>query len=389
MLKKNTFYIYISNIYLLLFIIYLSQGVLYSRGSVISQFVLLLIFFISIIFFLKLSFKKGSKDLFYKTWTALLVLNIIGFVFTSNFNNVNHINMFKGVLLNSLPFYSTFFLARNGYLNSKILIRFLLVIVPITVLRFQYNEQQVLMEMLSGNMNVVNNVSYSFVGLIPFVFLIKRQKILAISVMAILMYFIITGAKRGAMVSGGIGLVCFVYYQMKVIEGKNKIWGYFISLIGIITVLYFSYDMLLKNDYLIDRLQSMTEQGGSSGRDKIYEDIFNSWFYSDNILNLVFGYGFAASLELNRLGLFAHNDWLELLSNFGLLGVGIYMLLFYSTKKYIINNNWGIDKKIVILTVVLLWFFATLVSMSYSNTTGGLQAIILGYLIGNQKKNID
>src|SRR5699024_10021345 len=106
-----------------------------------------------------------KKSLFFKAWTALLILNIIGFVFSADFGRETHINMFKGILLNSLPFYGAYYLSRKNILKAKHLQRFLIIMLPIVVLRFQYNESRVLLEQVAGKTNVVNNAAYSFVGL--------------------------------------------------------------------------------------------------------------------------------------------------------------------------------------------------------------------------------
>lgn len=100
-------------------------------------------------------------------------------------------------------------------------------------------------------------------------------------------------------------------------------------------------------------MENMLE-GNVSGRDRIYANIFNGWLDSDNFINLLFGYGFAGSRLLSGSGHFAHNDWLELLSNFGLLGVTIYIVLFYSASKFIRNNKWGSDKKIIFIRKSIL-----------------------------------
>jgi O-antigen ligase len=126
-------------------------------------------------------------------------------------------------------------------------------------------------------------------------------------------------------------------------------------------------------------------EGNVSGRDRIYANIFNGWLESDSIMNLFFGYGFAGSRPLSGFDSYAHNDWLELLSNFGLLGVTIYFVLFYSIFKTIRNSSWGNDKKIIFLTIMGMWFATTLFSMGYTSMGGYLNAMMLAYLLGSSK----
>lgn len=372
----------IQNILLLLFAVYYAQGSLYAQGSIISQGILLLIFGISGFYLLKTLVQKNNKNTFYKAWSALIVLNVVGFVFTGTMSNPLHFSMFKGILLTSITFYPFYYFSQKEVLRAKDLIRFFILMLPITILQYFFNANQILSERLSSNTDLVNNIAYSFVALIPFVFLFKQKKLYSIASMAVLMFFIIQGGKRGALIAGVIGLIFFIYYQLKTVDKKHRFRSYAVVFIGVIALGYFAYDVFLKNEFLIDRMQSITD-GNSSGRDVIFSNIFNAWLNSDNMFKLIFGFGFASSLTFTG-GAYAHNDWLELLSNFGLLGVVIYALLFYTAVKYMLNKNINIDKQLLIMTVVCIWFFTTLVSMYYTSNGGYVQTIILAYLIGSK-----
>jgi len=132
-------------------------------------------------------------------------------------------------------------------------------------------------------------------------------------------------------VVSGVGSIIYIYYQLRTVEKRNRFKGYAIVLILITALGFFAYKTYQNNEYLIARMTAMAE-GDSSLRNVIYANIFNSWVNSDNILNFFFGYGFAGSLKLSG-GSFAHNDWLEMLSNFGLTGVLVYLFLFVAVAK--------------------------------------------------------
>lgn len=205
--------------------------------------------------------------------------------------------------------------------------------------------------------------------------------------MLVLIFFIIQGGKRGAIVVGAMGLMMYIYYQMRTVNKKYKVRGYILISIVAVVIGYFAYDMFISNEYLISRMEQMVE-GNVSGRDRIYANIFNGWLESDSFMNLLFGYGFAGSRLLSGSGHFAHNDWLELLSNFGLLGVSIYLILFYSIFKTIRNSNWGNDKKIIFLTIMGMWFATSIFSMGYTSMGGYLNAMMLAYLLGSRSRNL-
>src|SRR5690606_2283627 len=293
--------------------------------------------------------------------------------------------MFKRVLICLLPFYPFYYFATKGHLKAKHLIRFFLFILPVFILQYFFNRNQALQEQVGDSENVVNNIAYTFVKLIPFVFLLKTKKVWSVLLMLLLMFFIIQGAKRGAIFAGAFSLLIFTYYQIRTVSKKNRIKGYILSFIGILFIGYFAYDFYLQNEFLIQRMQQLNE-GGTSGRNTIYTNVFNGWYAADSIIKLIFGFGFAASMKLSGSGHFAHNDWLELLSNFGLVGVVIYLLFFYSLIKCLTNSNWGIDKKLILLVAVLIWFIVSIISMGYTSESNYLLIIMIAYMIGNKSK---
>lgn len=380
--EKNLLFILCS-----LIVIYFAQGVFYASGSIISQGCIFLFLTISGIYFIKTISIRREKDLFFKAWTVLLLINGLGFIFTGHMSNTNHFNMFKGILISALPFYPIYYFSQKEILKSKHLIIFFFVLLVLSIFKFYYNKEQILLARIGGNEDVVNNAAYMFVNLIPFVFLIKKRKVISFFAMLILVFYVIQGSKRGAILTGGVGVLIFIYFQLRTIDKKNRVKGYFISIISLVILSYFVYKFYLANEFLLYRMQTMSE-GSLSGRDIIYENIFNRWYHSDNLFNIIFGFGFASSLELSGIDTFAHNDWLELLSNFGLLGISIYLLLFYSAYKLIRNSQWDNDKKILFVCVVAMWFLVTLFSMGYTSEGGYLRAILLAYLVGSTNKKL-
>lgn len=380
---------YIRDLLFILFAIYYAQGTFYTQGSIVAQGSLAIILIISAFYFIKTLFETNNKSNFYKAWTVFILINATGFVFSANIGHPNHISMFKGILTTSLSLYPFYYFAQNGLLKSKHLLRFFVVMTPITIYRYSFYANMIFAERLSSNTDIVNNIGYSFVALIPFVFIFKKKRIYAIVSIMILMFFIIQSGKRGALIAGMIGLIGFIYFQLRTVEKKNRYRSYLIVFIGVLALSYFVYDVFQNNEFIIARMQRIGDEGGSSGRDIIFSNIFNAWLNSDNMFNLLFGFGFAASLNLSGRGNYAHNDWLEILSNFGIIGIFIYSFLFYTVIKYISNKEWDTDKRILLLTIVLIWIMNTLVVNSYMSMNGYIQSMFLAYLIGSNSKSIE
>lgn len=162
------------NFLFLLFVFYYAQGSLYPSGSIISQTCLFLILLISVAYFVKTLLLENGNNLFFNAWSLLLLLNIIGFIFVWDSSNIFYFGMFKNILGCMLPFYPFYYFAKNDELKASHLVIFFMVMLPIIILQFYTNQSKVLSERISQNTDVVNNIAYSFVRLLPFVFLIKK-----------------------------------------------------------------------------------------------------------------------------------------------------------------------------------------------------------------------
>lgn len=369
----------------ILFAVYYLQGTVYAQGSVISQVCLMLVIIISSIYFVKTLIREERRPLFFNVWSLLVVLNIFGYIFTADFDNDYHVNMFKGILLCMLPFFPFYYFAQMEELKAIHLLRFFAIMIPIKIVLFYSNQSNILLENDPEVTNVVNNVSFSFVRLLPFVFLIKKNKIVSIILLMIFLFFIIQGAKRGAMIVGVLGMLLYFLSQILNLERERRVQGVFIAVASLLFIGFFAYQMYLENEFLIKRMNSIAE-GNSSGRDEIFKKILDSWYDEDSFKVFLLGFGFAGSVQL--AGNYAHNDWLELLSNFGVLGVTIYLALFYAVAKQLFAKNWKIDKKMLLLSISLMWLTTTMFSMWYSAGQGFSQAILLGYLIGSKEDSL-
>lgn len=373
---------HIRNFLFVLIVIYYAQGAIYKEGSFLSQGVLLLTIAISFIYFIKTLLNKRKKNFFFKTWTVLFLLNAVGYLFTGDYLEPIYFNLFKGIAVALLIFYPFYYFAQNEELNSKHLVLFLIVMIPVSILKFNVEKAMLISD---GFTVLVNNTSYAFAFMIPYVFLIKKKKVVSMFTVLILMFFIIQANKRGALIVGSIGLLSFTYYQLKTLEKKNRLWNYIFIFLAMGALWYYGYEFFSSNEHFVERIQSIGE-GNSSGRDLIYANIFSTWYNSDSFTHLLFGFGFADLANL--MGIYAHNDWLQLLSDFGLMGVSVYFILFISAYKNLHNPLWSKDKKILLFTVVTMWLFTTFFSMHYLSIDSFFQSIMLAYLMGSNKHSI-
>lgn len=363
-----------------LIVVYFLQGSLYASGSIIAKISLFFILFISSIYSLKVLLIKSKKPIFIIAWFALLVLNIIGFIYESVFSGIYYAQ-FRNILTAILPFFPFYYFAYKGALLEKHLLHFFIMLVPVAVWGFVVNINNELANRISANENIVSNMAYFFVALIPYVFLWGKKRFMSILSLIVLLFFVIQGSKRGAIIIAALQVLIFIYYNFMVFKSDNRIKDIVVAIIGILLIFSFSYNLYLSNEFLIERLSGIGSDGGS-GRDVMFLNLWSNWYESNSLINYIFGFGFASTLLYSGVGLFAHNDWFELLTNFGLLGIIIYLWVISSAFYFIIDNKNKKQYRIIMLSIMVMWLLKTFFSMYYTDSITILTSLLLGYLFG-------
>src|SRR5690625_3030550 len=230
-----------------LIVIYYSKDVLYPSGTIISRGSLGLLLLISTYYFVitlinSIKLNKG----FYIVWTLFFMLNVVGYIFTGDINNSDHTGMLVGISATFLPFYPFYHFAQQGKLNPNQYITLLLLILPITIVNFHLHRTEVLLQ--TGRDDMVNNISYIFVYLIPLIFFLKEKKIISSILIAILFYYIILGSKRGAFITGFFGLMIFTYSLFE--NNRHKYYSIITNIVIISIIVYYSYYIFINNDFL-------------------------------------------------------------------------------------------------------------------------------------------
>lgn len=369
------------------YFIYQLQGAVYTSGGIVSQTLLFLVIAIDLVYFLKsLLFRKHNG--FYYIWTGFLLLNVLGgFLWGGDLAKREHFSMLKGVVLCLATFYPAYYLSRKGSLRRRDLLVFFVLELIAAIVSFFYVASKMGSEYGLNEETIVNNMAYSFVFLTPFLFLIKRRN-LSYVLLFVLVFFVIQGAKRGAIVVELVLLLLYFYYEItNVKHNKGAVKSVLLVLVGLILMGYAVYEVATSNEFLAARFES-TLEGNSSGRGAIYSSIWNSWWNesSNDWITFLFGFGFASSIQLTG-GLFAHNDWLEALSNFGLMGIILYFSLIVKGFAYALRKSWAErEDRMLLFAIMTAWLLISFFSMWYTNLGTLTQTILLGYLMG---KNVN
>ncbi len=181
---------------------------------------------------------------------------------------------------------------------------------------------------------VINSVYYQ-VLLLPFVLLMNQSRIRNIGILLILTTTLFS-MKRTALIAILISL--FIYYLTKNREKLKKTVSIkkIFSIVTLIFILIYLNKLtasILGND-IIMRLLSVFDDNGA-GRFSIVNTIL-SQMKLNSFSDLMLGHGYNATALVTG-GLTAHNDFIEILYDFGVFGLLLYLAIYIVLIKYAIT----------------------------------------------------
>lgn len=169
-----------------------------------------------------------------------------------------------------------------------------------------------------------NIYSYVILLLLPVVLCTSNSKVKIISIL-ITGLIIITSFKRGGLMAFIFGFAFYLRISFKR-ANKNGFWSW-LSFLLIIVALVF---VLVRYDSLAGNIMSerLLDQEGdySSGRLELYQ-ITMQMIANASVKGLVLGHGYNAVLNNSYLQLAAHNDFLEILYDYGLFGFMSFLIM--------------------------------------------------------------
>lgn len=231
-------------------------------------------------------------------------------------------------------------------------------------------------------LNVYKNVNpYRFAVLMPFLFLKQSKKNIIFVVIALLN--IIFAGKKGPLLAILVGgLVVFLQFR----GGRKKFIKYLVAGVSIFLIFYLFIDDSIFDSliYRMDASQHMKKDDATfymSGRNYLWQFTLEH-FFSGGVIQQLFGYGIngAAEFLTKKTGISnVHNDWLEVLHNFGYFGFFIMLNLYLILVQFCIKLK-RYNKKFFVVTLYLLIF--SFISSFYTvQVYGGFVAPGYSYLL--------
>ena len=379
--------------FIIVWVLYYLQGVLYPTGGAISTGLLGINLLVSIYCAIKIwqmpnhpPYIKGLNLLvlmFSIYGFALILLNPSTIYYGLSGISTASYNYIKSIYLSILPIYAFYYFSLKGYLTAERLRWWAVVFSISCVLSYYLYMQQAMEELLergSSAEEITNNAGYLFLSLIPVWVLFRKKPLLQYAGLAFCMAFILMGMKRGAILIGGVVVLYLIWQIIKNARGKQRVIVILLTAVLAVAGVYFVIDMMTSSDYFLQRLED-TKEGNSSGRHSLYSFFWTYFTEKADAIQYLFGRGANGTLEIYEN--YAHNDWLEIAVNQGLLGIIVYAVYwkkFYSTWRQSTN----IEAKTILALVGIIYFAKTIFSMSYGDMTYVCTSVF-GYALATYK----
>lgn len=369
------------DIFICIWSLYMLQGILYSPGIInrILQIIIIVWALIETIYVLLARLKSPIlKALFclllmyfiYGSWIILFGDNI---TFKGGSAPPDYLYL-QNSLNSLLPIFLFYRYTKLNLLTSTRIVIYTYIFILVAILTF-YKYQNI--RLLIGRDEGTNNAGYLLISLIPFTYFFNKKPIIQYILLGIILLFTFISMKRGAILICLLSTIIFLYTNFKDTTFKRKLILILLTSSILMVSFYFLKNMIETSDYFISRIED-TIEGDSSNRDILYGRLINAFKTETNILNVLFGHG--ANATIGIAGNYAHQDWLETLTNNGIIGCFILFMFYLSLFVRAIKQKYVFQKNMFysFLMLIFILFTKTLFSMSIQDMYI-YETLLLGY----------
>lgn len=279
-------------------------------------------------------------------------------------------------LIAFFPFYNY---SRKGLISEKQFLVFLLILFVIITISYRNVFHQ--SSLINKTDFFTINYGYFFATILPLVFLL-RKKWLQYILIIICIIGAVDSTKRGAIIITLFSGIYFFYNAFKSNLNKKNFYYLFLIIIALYLAYSYVYKIMLQSEGFLLRY-ARTLEGDSSGRDEIMNRCVD-YLSHEGDWRLLIGNGFFSTISI--IGIEAHNDWLEIVIDYGIIGLVIYVGLIVSLYN-VARKSKNSQSRFVLLFILLTWIMKSIFSMQYCNINSILMLIALGIVLGNQNKD--
>lgn len=381
MINSNNKFFNLSNVFLLVWFIYHLQNYILPLGSISS-----LLFLFQIAVSVYCLFYANKYYNVPKTIKALNILVIVFFIYgtirivkgeqliiAEDGNIVPPMDFTRHYINSLLPIYVGFVLAKSGQISQSHLKFWCFAFICFATIEY-VGVSRILIEENTIQDEFTNNIGYQFLAIIPAVFLSYKNAIIRYSLLFIIILFVISAMKRGAILIAALSLIYIIFIELKKSAGNR----FFLKLTLVVLVgfgIYKYTEYMINTSDLFNLRIAQTKEGDSSSRDILQDDIIKYLKYDSSVFELLLGKGADGTLKVTQN--FAHNDWLEIVTNMGLLGVFFFIYFWICFVKDIFRCR-NQEIKYVLVIILIFCLSRTLFSMSITD-----MPIYTSYILGS------
>ena len=379
-------------VYFTLWCLYSLQGPLYPTGSIIAKILLLILLVWSIVVMFKVNMHERNKPQFFSALnTFLLVTTMYGvllilsgqelYITEIDYIKTSNTDYLKQIYISLLPIFVFYYYTKKGYVSPRNILLFILVLLLINIICFFHTRAQSMILAIQNGRNVDGvtlNVGYKFLALFPLILLYNRKPFYQYIVAIVTLLFVILCMKRGAILIAVFCFLYFIYNTLRSSKGKNKFIVTFMAIMALLATIFLVTNLLNTSDYFVQRIQQ-TLDGDASNREDVYSTLLHHFFSEHNFFRFMFGNGANATLKVGMN--YAHNDWLELAINQGVVGLLLYVWYYIALfVDYIKIKKFNKNYANVLMMALIVMFASSMFSMSYASLDRAM-AIALGFVL--------
>lgn len=229
--------------------------------------------------------------------------------------------------------------------------------------------------------------SYYLLYTLPLLLLIK-PRLIKVAAIFIVIVVLFSSLKRSGILALAISLFFYIFISQYV-RNKFKLSAFIGSLFAII-VLGTVFVVFATNDSgsenIMNRFENIDRDQGS-GRLVVWEQTM-SMIEGQEATTLLFGNGYNAVMHDSTLQLSAHNDFLEVTYDFGIVGLLLYLAAFITLGFYVVKmivNRSQYAPPMAMLFII--YFIQSMISHIIIYYWANIFMLTFGYIIGKYRKD--
>ncbi len=229
--------------------------------------------------------------------------------------------------------------------------------------------------------------SYYLLYTLPLLLLIK-PRLIKVAAIFIVIVVLFSSLKRSGILALAISLFFYIFISQYV-RNKFKLSAFIgslfaIAVLGTVFVVFATNDSGSEN--IMNRFENIDRDQGS-GRLVVWEQTM-SMIEGQEATTLLFGNGYNAVMHDSTLQLSAHNDFLEVTYDFGIVGLLLYLAAFITLGFYVVKmivNRSTYAPPMAMLFII--YFIQSMISHIIIYYWANIFMLTFGYIIGKYRKD--